>query len=137
MPPVAMMKVAFLPMIRPFGFPSAYEKVLPTRAIWSIQSLSTEGIPKLCIGTPKTYSSACSSSASKESESESNSFCCGVRAASDRNPKLEHRRDPEVVHRHAEDVFIGLLEFGEQGIRKRKQLLLLWSACRFRSESKA
>ncbi len=48
----------------------------------SIHSLSTEGTPKLCIGTPMTYSSACSNSASSESESESNFFCCGVRACS-------------------------------------------------------
>ena len=48
------------------------------------------------------------------------------------DPELEHRGHSEVMHRHAEDVLIGLLEFGKQGIRKRKQLLLLWSARRFR-----
>src|SRR5437899_9999157 len=40
-------------------------------AIWSIHSLSTEGTPKLCIGTPMTYSSACSNSASRESDRKS------------------------------------------------------------------
>lgn len=75
MPPVAMTKVAFLPVIIPFGVPSAYEKVLPTRAILV-------------------------------------------------DPELERGGHTEVMHRYAEDVLIGLLEFGKQGIRKRKQLLL-------------
>ena len=29
------------------------------------------------------------------------------------------------MHRHADDVLIGLLQFGEQGVRKQKQFLLL------------
>src|SRR6266852_275940 len=48
------------------------------------------------------------------------------------DPELEHGRDPKVMHRYTEDVLIGLLEFGKQGIRKRKQRLLLWSARCFR-----
>jgi hypothetical protein len=43
---------------------------------------ATEGTPKLCIGTPMTYSSASSNSVRRESESESNFFCSGVRACS-------------------------------------------------------
>lgn len=48
------------------------------------------------------------------------------------DPELEHRGHPEVMHRDAEYVLIGLFEFEEQGIRERKQLLLLWSARLFR-----
>src|ERR1700760_5156929 len=76
------MNVAFLPVSSPFGTPFPYVKVLPTRAIWSIHSFSTEGTPKLCRGTPKTYSSACWISVSSLSDSASNSFCCGERASS-------------------------------------------------------
>ena len=43
-------------------------KVRPPRTTWSIHSLSTEGMLKLCIATPITYSSACSSSAMHSSE---------------------------------------------------------------------
>src|SRR5580658_5933673 len=32
------------------------------------------------------------------------------------------------MHRHSEDVLIGLLKFGEQRVRKRQQLFLLWIA---------
>jgi hypothetical protein len=36
------------------------------------------------------------------------------------------------MHRHSDDVLIGLLQFGEQGVGERKQFLLLRSAGLFR-----
>jgi hypothetical protein len=36
------------------------------------------------------------------------------------------------MHRNSDDVLIGLLQFGEQRVGERKQLLLLRSASRFR-----
>jgi hypothetical protein len=36
------------------------------------------------------------------------------------------------MHRHSDDVLIGLLQFGEQGVGERKQFLLLRSSRLFR-----
>src|ERR1700744_3562214 len=44
------------------------------------------------------------------------------------DPELQHRGHTEVMHRDAEYVLIGLLQFGEERVRKRQHFLLLWSA---------
>src|SRR6266851_341213 len=48
------------------------------------------------------------------------------------DPELQDRWDAEVVHRHANDVFVSLLQLADQLVGERESLLLLRSAPRLR-----
>src|SRR5579872_1751020 len=48
------------------------------------------------------------------------------------DPQLEHGGHTKVMHWHSDDVFICLLQFGEERVEERKQFLLLPSESLFR-----
>ena len=65
-------------------FPTGVDFIVrPTRRIWSIHALRTEGMVKLCMGVPMTITSAASTSSISASETSREPFGGAANVAGD------------------------------------------------------